>query len=89
LIARRAVDEGYVLVIHNTADFRSLYGRAGLHVGLVAFNTPAKTMNLALQKGLFRQAMIELGAEETYNFALEMTVDSEGGVAIDLYPLPA
>ena len=88
VIIRRAVDAGYVFVTHNTVDFRPLYGREGLHVGLVAFNTPAKAMTLALQKRLFRQAMIELGAEEAYNFALEMTVDGEGRVAIDRYPCP-
>jgi predicted nuclease of predicted toxin-antitoxin system len=88
VIARRAVDEGYVLVTHNTVDFRPLYRRAGVHVGLVAFNTPAKAMHLALQKGLFRQAMLELGLDEAYNFVLEMTVDSEGFVAINRYPLP-
>ncbi len=88
VVARRAVDDGYVLVTHNTVDFRSLYNRESLHVGLVAFNTPAKAMNLALQKGLFRQAMIELGTEEAYNFALEMTVDGEGYVAINRYTLP-
>jgi predicted nuclease of predicted toxin-antitoxin system len=88
VIARRAVDEGYVLVTHNTVDFRPLYGREGLHAGLVAFNTPARAMNLALQTSLFRQAMLELGADESYNFVLEMTVDGEGHVVIDRYPLP-
>jgi len=41
------------MATHNTVDFRSLYRREALHVDLVAFNTPAKVMNLALQKACF------------------------------------
>jgi len=32
--------------------------------------------------------MIELGAGEIYNFVLEITVDGEGQVVIERYPLP-
>lgn len=39
VVTRRAVDDGYVLVTHNTTDFRGLYGREDLHVGLLTFNT--------------------------------------------------
>lgn len=88
VIARRAVDDGYVLVTHNTVDFRPIYGREEIHLGLIAFNTPPKAMDRALQKALFLQAMIEMGTEEAYNTALEITVDLEGGVAIERYPLP-
>jgi len=45
-------------------------------------------MSLALQTGLFLQAMLELGAEEAFNFALELTVDGQGDVSIDRYALP-
>ena len=87
-ITRRAVDEGYVLVTLNTVDFRPLYGREDIHVGLVAFNAPPRVMNRLLQKALFLQAMAELGADEAYNTALEITVDGEGVVTIERYPLP-
>ena len=89
VIARRAVDEGFILVTHNTVDFRALYGGETVHVGLVAFNTPARVMNLTLQKQLFAQAMIELGTLEAFNFALEMTVDAERRLTIARYALPA
>ena len=36
VITRRAIDDGYVLVTHNTVDFRPLYGREEIHVGLIA-----------------------------------------------------
>lgn len=88
VITRRAVDEGFVLVTHNTADFRALYGREALHLGLVAFNTSARMMTLLLQKQLFLQAMNELGPDEDFNFALEISVDAERRVTIARYDLP-
>lgn len=88
VIARRAVDGGFVLVTHNAADFRALYGREGLHVGLVTLNTPAKMMSLDLQRRLFLLAMGELGSDQVYNLMLELTVDRAGGVRVERYPLP-
>ncbi len=52
-IARRAVDEGFIFVTNNTADFSTLYGREDLHVGLVCLNAAAGMMSLALQRRLF------------------------------------
>lgn len=45
-------------------------------------------MDRALQKALFLQAMIEMGTDEADNIALEITVDLEGRVTIERYPLP-
>ncbi len=87
-LSRRAVDEGYVFVTHNTVDFRPLYEREGLHVGLIGFNTSPRVMGLALQTRLFLLAMNELADEEPYNTALEITVDSARRVMIERYPLP-
>lgn len=61
VVTRRAVDAGYVLVTHNTADFRGLYSREDLHVGLVAFNTAPGLMNLDLQVRLFLLALFGTG----------------------------
>lgn len=52
-VTRRAFEDGYVLVTHNTTDFRGLYGREDLHVGLVTFNTAPGLMSLELQKRIF------------------------------------
>ena len=98
-LATLARDQGYPESTHvswlglagqplNTVDFRPLYGREDIHVGLVAFNAPPRVMNRLLQKALFLQAMAELGADEAYNTALEITVDGEGVVTIERYPLP-
>ncbi len=88
VIARRAVDDGYVLVTHNTVDFRPLYGREELHAGLIGFNTPARVMNLALQRRLFILTLTELANEAPYNTALEISVDEARQVRIERYPLP-
>ena len=88
VITRCAVDDGFILVTHNTIDFRALYGRENLHVGLIAFNTPPRLMDRALQKRLFLLAMIELAGEEHYNAVLEITVSPDGQVLIARYPLP-
>lgn len=37
-VARRAVEGDYILVTHNTVDFRPLYRREGLHLGFIGFN---------------------------------------------------
>jgi predicted nuclease of predicted toxin-antitoxin system len=86
-IARRAIDEGYVLVTHNTVDFRPLYGREDLHGGLIGFNTPPKVMTLLLQKRLFLLAMTVLAGDEPYNAVIEITVDQSGQVRIEQYTL--
>ncbi|ESZ04451.1 hypothetical protein [Mesorhizobium sp. L48C026A00] len=71
-----------MLVTHNTTDFRGLYGREELHVGLVAFNTAPGLMSLDLQRRLFLLALSELGGEEAWNEVLEITVDVERTVTI-------
>jgi hypothetical protein len=87
-IARRAADDGYVLVTHNTVDFRALYNRESLHAGLIGFNTPPRLMSLGLQKQLFILALKEWADDEPYNTALEITVHGDGLIRIDAYPLP-
>ncbi|MBX3583232.1 MAG: DUF5615 family PIN-like protein [Rhizobiaceae bacterium] len=88
VVTRRAVDDGYVLVTHNTTDFRGLYGREELHVGLVTFNTPLGLMNLDLQVRLLLLALAEIEGEEAWNEVLEITVDAERTVTIERFDLP-
>ncbi|MBP0440477.1 DUF5615 family PIN-like protein [Tianweitania sediminis] len=88
VVTRRAVDDGYVLVTHNTADFRGLYSREHLHVGLVAFNTAPGLMSLDLQMRLFGLALSELDGEEAWNEVLEITMDTERVVTIERFDLP-
>jgi predicted nuclease of predicted toxin-antitoxin system len=87
-IARRAIDDGFILVTHNTVDFRPLYGRVNIHAGLIAFNTAPNMMDRSLQKQLFVLAMNELAGHEPYNAILEITVRRDGRILIERYDLP-
>jgi predicted nuclease of predicted toxin-antitoxin system len=87
-IARRAIDGGYVLVTNNTGDFRRLYGREKVHVGLVCLNVAPGLMSLELQKRVFLLALAELGDDEPYNEVLEITAHADQAVRIERYALP-
>jgi predicted nuclease of predicted toxin-antitoxin system len=87
-ITRRAVDDGFILMTNNTADFTALYGREELHVGLVCLNAAPGTMSLDLQKRLFLLALAELEEIELYNEVLEITASAKGEIAVDRYHLP-
>lgn len=87
-IARRAIDEGFVLVTNNACDFTVLYGREALHVGLVCLAAAPRTMRLDLQQHLFLLALAELVGAEPYNEVLEITASAAGEVEISRYGLP-
>lgn len=87
-IARRAIDGGYVLVTNNTGDFRRLYAREKVHVGLVCLNVAPGLMSLELQKRLFLLALAELGDDEPTNEVLEITAHADQTVRIERYALP-
>lgn len=87
-ITSHAVNDGFVFVTHNTVDFRSLYARQEVHVGLIGFNTAAGMMSLDLQKRLFLLALSELSEREAWNEVLEISVNAQGLVTIDRYNLP-
>jgi predicted nuclease of predicted toxin-antitoxin system len=87
-VARRAVDEGYILVTHNTADFLPLYQQEEVHVGLIALNTAAGVMSLALQQRLLLLALQTLEGQERWNEVLEISVAADGTVTIEQYDLP-
>ena len=88
LITSRAITDGFVLVTHNTVDFRSLYARQEVHVGLIGFNTAAGVMSLELQKRLFVLALDELAGNEAWNEVLEISVSAQGMVSVERYDLP-
>ncbi|WP_349963387.1 DUF5615 family PIN-like protein [Rhizobium sp. ZPR3] len=88
-VARRAVDDGYILVTHNTADFLPLYQQEEVHVGLIALNTAAGLMSLALQQRLLLLALQTLEGQEHWNEVLEISVAADGTVTVEQYDLPA
>jgi predicted nuclease of predicted toxin-antitoxin system len=87
-IVRRAVDEGYVLVTNNTADFTSLLGAESLHAGLVCLNVAPGLMSLDVQRRLFALALDRLGDIEPINELLDITLLEDRSVRVERYDLP-
>ncbi len=87
-VTKRAVRGDYVLVTHNTVDFRQLYRRQGLHLGFVGFNVAPGLMSLELQKRLFLFAISLIESDALVNEALEITVAADGAVTPARYDIP-
>lgn len=87
-IVRRAIEEGFVLVTNNSVDFRSLYERQPLHVGLLCLNVAPGLMRLEVQKSLFGLALDRLGGAEPVEEVLEVTLRPDGSVLLERYALP-
>lgn len=88
-IVRRAVEDGYVLVTNNTADFTSLVEREDVHAGLVCLNVAPGLMSLGVQKRLFKHALDQLKGQEPVNEVLEITLTPDRMVRVDQYALSA
>jgi hypothetical protein len=86
---RRAIDDGYVLVTNNMADFASLLSRQRVHAGLVCLNVAPGLMSLDVQKRLFALALDRLGDNEPINELLEITLTANRSVRIERYGLAA
>jgi len=87
-ITRRAIEEGFVLVTNNTADFTALYEREQIHTGLICLNVAPTLMNLVIQKSLFLLALDKLGSAEPINEVLDVILDADGVVYVERYALP-
>lgn len=87
-VARRAVDDGFVLVTNNRLDFLKLYGREALHGGLVVLNATYGMMDRGQQRRLFALAVARLAGPEPYNEMLEVTLALDGAVTIRRYAHP-
>ncbi|MDH3474393.1 MAG: DUF5615 family PIN-like protein [Rhodospirillales bacterium] len=87
-IIRIAVDEDYVLVTNNAADFAKLYGLEELHPGLVCITASPEIMTLELQNRLFGLVLNDIAVDaDLVNRVLEINADRDG-VAIQRYEWP-
>ena len=68
-LVRRAINDGYVLVTNNRADFTSLMEREPDHPGLVCINMAHGLMSLTAQQALFKYA---LGQVTDYDLSSRM-----------------
>ena len=85
-LVRRAVEDGYVLVTHDSTDFTSLMERAPLHPGLVCMNVAHGLMSLGVQQGLFEHALTQITDVDLAGQVVEITLAADRTVRVDRYP---
>ena len=89
VIVQRAVEDGYVLVTNDTADFKRLLEREVIHPGLVCLDVAHEVMGLAVQKRLFDLALDHLAQNEPVNEVLEITMTRDRRVRVNQRALSA
>jgi predicted nuclease of predicted toxin-antitoxin system len=84
-VPSRAVDQGFILVTNNGADFRGLYSRFSVHPGLLIIIPSA---DRETQIGLFKALLAKLAEiGEPINQVIEAHLDGEN-VRFELYSWP-
>ena len=82
---RRAVEDGYVLVTHDSTDFRSLMEHAPPHPGLVCMNVAHGLMSLDVQQGLFKYALTQITDVDLAGQVVEITLAADRTERVDWY----
>ena len=85
-LVRRAVEDGYVLVTHDAADFTALMEHEPHHPGLVCMNVAHGLMSLDVQQRLFEHAMTQIADVDLSGQVVEITVTAERKIRFDRYP---
>ena len=88
-LVRRAIQDGYVLVTNDRADFTSLVERHPRHPGLVCMNAAHGLMSLDAQMGLFELALAHLAGTDLTGQVLEVTLTAGRTVRVERYVSPA
>ena len=83
-----AIDDDWVIVTHNSAHFKTLFGLRTIHPGLVCFNVVHGKMNVDVQKRLFQHALIQLQDPDLVNAVLEISLDADFVVRAETYVWP-
>lgn len=79
--------DAFILVTHNTADFKAIVRRQEIHAGLVCLNAAPGLMALDVQRRLFIHALDRLGADEPVNEVLEITLTADRLVKAERFAL--
>ena len=87
-IVQHAVEDDWVLVIHNAADFKRLVGRQEVHPGLICINVAPGLMRLEVQKSLFRHALKQVEGDDLINIVVEITLQPDSAVGTSRYVWP-
>ena len=85
-LVRRAVDDGYVLVTNDRADFTSLMEHEPVHPGLICVNMAHGLMSLAVQQALFEHALGRAADDDLAGQVLEVTLTADRTVRVNRYP---
>jgi len=89
-IIRRAINDGYVLVTHDTADFTALLEREADHPGLICMSVAHGLMGLAVQQALFNRALRQMAGDELAGQVMELRLMNDRTIRMDRYPsIPA
>lgn len=64
----------YIFVTNNRSDFAALYGREGLHSGLVIL---IPSLTPAWQRKMFQAALIHIGDRDLTNRVIEVDIEDE------------
>lgn len=84
-LVQRAVEDGYVLVTHDSTDFTSLMEREHVHPGLICMNVAHGQMSLDVQQGLFRHALSQISDVDLAGQVVEITLAADRTVRVDRY----
>ncbi len=85
-LVRRAVEDDYVLVTHDSADFTALMEHEPYHPELVCMNVAHGLMSLDVQQRLFGYAMTLIADVDLTGQIVEITLTAERKVEIDKFP---
>ena len=85
-LVRRAVEDGYVLVTNDRADFTSLMEHEQPYSGLICMNVAHGLMSLDVQTRLFEHALTQLGEVDLAGQVLEVTLAGDRKVRVDRFP---
>ena len=85
-LVRRAVDDDYVLVTNDSADFTALMEHEPRHPGLVCMNVAHGLMSLDTQQRLYGYALTLIADVDLSGQIVEITLTAERKVKIDRYP---
>ncbi len=83
---RRAMDDGYILVTHDSADFTALMEREPRHPGLVCMNVAHGLMSLDVQQTLFDHAITQIADRQFAGQVVEITLTADSSIPIATYP---
>ena len=85
-LVRRAIDDGYILVTHDSTDFTALMAREPGHPGLVCMHVAHGLMSLDVQQTLFDYAITQIADGALAGQVVEITLTADRTIRLATYP---